>query len=208
MPKKTRRTGQVSRRSSRRRAGHVVAAGRPIEPAPTDTSISHPSLENIETIVRLEEEAEREGSFAEIAAETIGRFAGTLAFVAVQVAFVTIWLIVNLGATPLSVIDPYPFVFLAGILAFETVILTAFVLIRQNRMSVRAERRNHLNLQISLLSEREVTKIIQMLERLSQHAGAGAVVVDREAHELGKQTQVEGIAEQLREKLEGDKSGA
>ena len=168
-----------------------------------DPSFNHPSIENIETIVRLEEEAEREGSFAEIAAETIGRFTGTIGFAAVQVAFVGAWLIVNSGATHLPVIDPFPFVFLAGILAFESVVLTSFVLIRQNRMSIRAERRNHLNLQISLLAEREVTKVIQMLERLSGHAGISAAVVDREAHELGKETPVEGIVQELREKLEG-----
>jgi uncharacterized membrane protein len=158
------------------------------------------SRQNIETIVKLEEAAEKSASPIAAAAERVGRFAGTIWFVAWQVVFAGAWIGINLHATRLRPFDPFPFVLLAGILAFETLILTSFVLIRQERMSVRAERRNHLNLQISLLAEKEVTKIIQMLEVLGERFGT--VISDDEIKELGKDTVVEGIADELREKLD------
>jgi uncharacterized membrane protein len=159
---------------------------------------------NIETIVRLEEEAERGGSFAEHMSETIGRFVGTLSFVVVQVAFVVVWIAVNAWRDNF---DPYPFPFLGGLLAFEAVTLTAFVLIRQNRMSLRADRRNHLALQITLLSEQEATKIIQMLERMSRQLGMEHQVTDRESRELSGDTSIDGIARDLQTEMEEDAKG-
>jgi uncharacterized membrane protein len=57
------------------------------------------------------------------------------------------------------------------VLALEAVLLTAFVLIRQNWMSLKADQRSHLDLQINLLAEREATKVIQLLQRISKHLG-------------------------------------
>ena len=50
------------------------------------------------------------------------------------------------------------------IVAVEAVFLSSFILMRQNRMMRRGERRNHLNLQIDLLAEKEITKLIQMTQ--------------------------------------------
>jgi hypothetical protein len=67
--------------------------------------------------------------------------------------------------------DPYPFSLLSVVLSMEAVLLTSFVLIRQNRMSKRVDQRSHLDLQINLLSEKEVTKVLQVLQRISRHLG-------------------------------------
>lgn len=158
---------------------------------------------NVQRIVRLEEGGERDRTLIDKISERIGHFAGTLGFVIFQTVMVTIWLVVNAGAVPsIPSFDPYPFGFLATVLGLEGVTLTAFVLIRQNRMSMRADRRNHLQLQINLLSEQEVTKVIQMLERMSQQMGIEAEVTDLESKELAADTPIEGIANELREHLE------
>jgi uncharacterized membrane protein len=69
-------------------------------------------------------------------------------------------------------------------------------------MSVIADRRSHLDLQISLLSEKETSKIIQMLERMSQQMGMDHHVTDRETKELGQATAVEDLARELTDKLD------
>jgi uncharacterized membrane protein len=160
---------------------------------------------NIEAIVRLEEEAERDRSALERFPETIGRFAGTLSFVAFQVVFLVAYVAANGGMIPgVEPWDPYPYSLLSGFFSLEGVLLTAFVLIRQNRMNRKADRRNHLDLQINLLSEKEITKVIQMLERLSNRLGIQHEVVDPEAEELSEITAVEGLARQLDSKLDPD----
>jgi uncharacterized membrane protein len=45
------------------------------------------------------------------------------------------------------------------------------VLITQNRMSQVAERRAELDLQISLLAEHEVTRLLSMVEAIGNHMG-------------------------------------
>ena len=67
-----------------------------------------------------------------------------------------------------------------------------------------ADRRSHLDLQISLLSEKETTKIIQMLERMSRQMGMEHYVTDHETKELGEATAVESLARELKDKLPDD----
>ena len=153
---------------------------------------------NVETILRLEDEAEADQSIAARASETIGRFAGTITFVLVQLCLVGLWLGINLGS---RAFDPFPFSLLSVVLSFECVMLTAFILIRQNRMSLRADQRTHLALQINLLSEQEATKIIQMLERMSRQMGIESAVTDSETRELGTDTSIDSIVRNLREPL-------
>lgn len=132
-----------------------------------DSALSRTAQANIAQVVQLEED-ERRRSFIDRFPEMIGSFAGNVDFVACQLAFVALWAVTNLSVVPgLPVFDPFPFSLLSSPLSLEGVLLTAFVLIRQNRMSLIADRRIHLDLQISLLSEKETTKIIQMLERIS-----------------------------------------
>jgi uncharacterized membrane protein len=156
---------------------------------------------NIERIIRMEEEAEGERNAVDRLAETVGRFAGTLWFVGVATVFCAGWIVLNRGEDAL---DPFPFHLLAGIIAFVALVLTSFVLIRQNRMSVRGDLRNHLALQVNLLAEQEGTKIIQMLESMSRQLGIEHGVVDNETKELGDETSIEAIAGQLRETIDKD----
>jgi len=165
----------------------------------------HTAQSNIEKIVQLEEEDERRRSFSDRFPEMIGSFAGSVTFVVCQLTFVGLWAVANSEIIPgLPVFDPFPFSLLSGVLGLESVLLTAFVLIRQNRMSLLADRRSHLDLQISLLAEKETTKIIQMLERMSQQMGMERHVTDRETKELGQATAVEDLARELTDKLDGN----
>src|SRR5215217_5500418 len=104
----------------------------------TDTaSPSRTAQSNIEKVVQLEEEEERRRSFADRFPEMIGSFAGSVPFVVCQLAFVGLWALANGGLVPgLPIFNPFPYSLLSGVLGLEGVLLTAFVLIRQNRMSM------------------------------------------------------------------------
>jgi uncharacterized membrane protein len=126
---------------------------------------------------------------------------GTIQFVLVQLAFLVAWISANAGVVPrLQGFDPYPFSLLSVVLSMEAVLLTSFVLIRQNRMSKRVDQRSHLDLQINLLSEKEVTKVLQVLQRISRHLGIEEAV-DAEAEELAKETEVDSLGRHLRATL-------
>jgi uncharacterized membrane protein len=155
---------------------------------------------NVEKVVKLETEQEKHVPPANRLSEAIARFAGTNAFVLVQLVCVGLWIVINTGVI-VDPFDPYPFVLLGMLLALEAVLLTSFVLIRQNRMGQIADHRAHLDLQINLLAEKESTKVLQLLQRMSREMGIEQLVTDRETKELSKDTEIEDVARDLKENL-------
>lgn len=171
-----------------------------------NTSAPETARTNISKIVELEEAGEENRPRTERTAAVIGRFAGTLSFVVGQLTFVAAWVTLNSGALPgFTAFDPFPFSLLSTVLSLQGVLLAAFVLIRQNRMSAISERRSHLGLQISLLSEKEATKVIQMLQRISRHMGIHENVSDAEVTEFAEATAVEDLARELDDRLPSEK---
>jgi uncharacterized membrane protein len=155
---------------------------------------------NIEAILKLEEKDEQELSAFHRVSHAVGWFVGTIYFVLFECIFVLSWIALNtrlLGNG--HAFDPHPFPLLSTVLALEAVLLTSFVLIRQNAMDLRSERRNHLDLQINLLAEKEATSILKILHEIAEHLKID-VSADAERAELAEDTAVESIARDLRSK--------
>jgi uncharacterized membrane protein len=176
----------------------------PDKPEQSTSEVSARAIrENIEAIAKLEEEFNLRRSAAERFADAIGNFFGTMRFIVLQTAVTVIWIIWNLGFIPgLPIFDKFPFLLLSMAMSTEAILLTAFVLIKQDRMSRRADQRAHLDLQINLLSEREMTLVLQMLDRISVRLGVrlpGSAV-----EELCEETSIAVLANELEEKLSTD----
>ena len=150
---------------------------------------------NIDAILKLEQEDERQLSPFHKVSHKVGWFVGTIYFVILQLALVLLWVRWNTYAT--TRFDPYPFPLLSAFLALEAVLLTSFVLIRQNAMDLQSERRNHLDLQINLLAEKEATSILRALGEIAEKFDID-LSRDVENSELTKDTTVESIARDLR----------
>ena len=165
---------------------------------------SRQSESHIDSIVRQEEEALERRSSSERLADAVGGFAGSLPFIAVHLVFLLAWLLVNDGEIPWArPFDPYPFSLLGVIVAVEAVILSSFILMRQNRMMRRGERRDHLNLQVDLLAEKEITKVLQMVRAICGHMGLQNIVADKEIRELSETTSIESLSQTLEDRLPG-----
>jgi uncharacterized membrane protein len=122
--------------------------------------------------------------------------------VLLHVAGFAAWFVVNLGLIPgIRPFDPYPFILLAMAVSCEAVLLSTFVLMKQNRMSRRGEQRDQLHLQVALLAEKEITKLLQGQRQISEHLGIQAVTSDPETRELSEVTAVDSLARELQRKL-------
>jgi len=97
--------------------------------------------------------------------------------------------------------DPFPFILLTMFVSMEGVILALFVLMKQNRMSRRADQRDHLHLQVNLLAEKEITTMLQLQQHLMSHLGMSEVAHDSQVQQLAEETAVENLADELKEKL-------
>jgi uncharacterized membrane protein len=162
------------------------------------THLEHGTVaKNIEAILKLEEDDERQLPGLHRVSHKVGWFVGTTNFVIIQAAFVVLWILWNASAS--QPFDPYPFPLLSAVLAFEAVFLTSFVLIRQNTMDRQSERRNHLDLQINLLAEKEATSTLKALHEIAAHFKIH-LSEEAENQELTQETPVESIARDLRSK--------
>lgn len=163
--------------------------------------MEHPAKQNLAAIARLEEAHLERRTVGERVGEAIVGAIGTLWFVALQAALIVGWIVVNLGAVPaVEPFDPFPFGILALLIATEGVFLAVFILIGQNRGTRQDAHRDHLHLQVSLLAEREATKMLQILTRVAQHLGV-AHEVDAESERLGEDTELEQLSSDVEERL-------
>jgi uncharacterized membrane protein len=97
--------------------------------------------------------------------------------------------------------DPFPFGVLAVVVSSESVVLTIFVLISQNRMTRQAERRSHLDLQVSMLAEQELTTMLDMQRKMCQHMGVDITSANQELQGFADATDVHKLASELEDKL-------
>ncbi len=159
--------------------------------------------DNIDSVLRLESAALSSRTRADRASDGIAAFVGSIPFVLTQVGLVVLWVAVNMGLVPqLPAFDPYPFSLLSMVVSTEGVLLSAFVIMKQNRMGTIANRRAHLDLQVNLLTEREVTRLLQVSEEIAERLGLQQA--RKTPAVLAQETEVEHLAGALDRKLAED----
>ena len=97
---------------------------------------------------------------------------GSMAFLIINAVFFAAWIIINTGKVEsIGVFDPFPFSLLTTIVSLEAIILAVFVLISQNRAMKVDDLREEIHLQINIVAEKEITKIMQMMSLLLEKQG-------------------------------------
>jgi len=104
-------------------------------------------------------------------ADGITDFTGSMAFVYVHVVWFALWILLNVGLIHIprvSEFDKFPFSLLTMIVSLEAIFLSTFVLISQNRLAAASEKRAELDLQVNLLAEQKATKVLEMLDQITE----------------------------------------
>ena len=162
----------------------------------------NPTQYNIEAIAQLEHDALGRRTPIERVSDVMTKLVGNLGFLLAHLLLICGWSLLNLHVIPgLKAFDPFPFGILALVVSSESVFLTIFVLISQSRMARQSERRSHLDLQVGMLSEQELTTILQMLQKLCQHVGVNVDSSKQEVQSFNKTTDVHKLASELEDKL-------
>ncbi len=172
-----------------------------VEHRSTTASRQTASDRNISAIARLEHAILDTRSIADRLAARITRIAGSGPMILAHLIALAGWITINMGAVPgIARFDAFPFDLLTTLVSIEVIFLTLFVLLNQNRMTIEADRRTHLNIQIDLLVEREMTLILRILNELSLREGVSNQFT-AELQELLKDTNVREIADKLDQAL-------
>ncbi len=153
---------------------------------------------NIQAIARLEQELHDNRSRTERVGDWIAHFFGSLQFIAAHVTVLVAWVAINIRTTPsLEPFDPYPFPLLSLVFSIEFFFLTTFVLMNQNLQSRRQEKWDHLTLQVSILTEQEVTKSMQAIHQICRHLGIEEAISDLELKNMAQDTPLAELVDEL-----------
>lgn len=163
---------------------------------------SNPIDANVETILRHEQEFLASRSHAERWGDSTAAVVGSLSFVACQLLFVAGWILANTAHVfAIRRFDPVPFSLLSVVLALEGILLASFILMRQARLSRRSDEREHLMLQILILTEKELTAVIGMNRQMAVKLGLGTVAADSQIQQLGRDVSIDEVAEAIQQNL-------
>lgn len=150
---------------------------------------------NVDVVSKLEAAAREQRTSTDRIAEAIANFCGSMTFVWVHVIWFGGWILINL-MPGIRHIDPFPFTFLTLVVSLEAIFLSTFILISQNHDTRISERRNHLDLQINLLSEQENTRMLAVLSAIAAKVGA-ELPEDPHEEALKRQTEPEKLVAQI-----------
>jgi uncharacterized membrane protein len=146
---------------------------------------------NLEALLLRQKSEERKRSTEEAIADKITSFTGSMSFVYLHLALFGIWILWNSKVLGLKPFDP-SFVILAMFASVEAIFLSTFVLISQNRSTKQADKRAELELQVNLLAEHEITKLINLVSAIAKKLEISAAS-DEEIDELSKDVHPEKV---------------
>lgn len=154
------------------------------------------------TIIKsFEAQQLKKRSWAIRTADQLATFFGSITFLGITLSFFTLWVIINLGLIPgVAIFDPYPFVLLITTVSLEAIILTIVVLMSQNRQSYINSLREEIDFQVNKITEKEVSKILKILIKLSEKQGIK--ITDKEIAEMVEDVEVSYIERRLQSQME------
>ena len=169
-----------------------------------DGTLNSALKRNIDALRRRRSEDAGRAALDEKLARAVTRFAGSMRFVYVHAALYGAWIVANLGWIPgLKPWDP-SFVVLAMIASVEAIFLSTFILITQNRMAAAADRRAELDLQVSLLAEAEITKLVELVSMIAERMHV-STAEQQEIEEMKKRVAPEAVLDAI-EKTEEEEA--
>lgn len=134
-------------------------------------------------------------------ADTMTAYFGSMVFLAMNALLFVVWILINTNKIPsIDAFDPFPFNLLTTLVSLEAIILAIFVLVSQNRSEKVDDLREETNLQLNLIEERELTKIIKMLVIVLEKQGVD-LSKDPELHKMLQPISEEEIERSLEKEI-------
>jgi uncharacterized membrane protein len=156
---------------------------------------------NVHEIAELEKQQLRDLPRADRISIAVTSVLGSFKAVLLHLSALLAWTLWNSIGPERLQFDPYPFGLLTMLVSMEGVLVALLVLVTQNRMAAQSDQRDRLNLQVDLLAEQEMTMVLRMLGRISDHLEVPPDAAEQSnARELMEHTNVSQLMDELRRK--------
>jgi len=162
-----------------------------------------PVEENVQAIKAWERAILLGRSKAEQVSDWIACTAASGPVLLLHVVWFGVWMTANVGLLPgVRPFDRFPFPFLTMTVSLEAIFLALFVLASQNRLARQSDKRSHLDLQIDLLAEREMTAVLQLLQDIARHLDVKSTVTPEQLRDLMEKTDLQSLTTRMDELAE------
>jgi uncharacterized membrane protein len=184
-----------------------MTSARPSRGADDDTSTAHGSPppgateaggpagvldETAQEVEALEEEERQKEPAQNRVAHRITEATGSMGFVIANVVFFTAWIVLNLPGMPTQ-FDEFPFAFLTMIVSLEAILLSVFVLMSENAQARHSDRRARVDMQVNILAERGITRLMTLVKDIHEHLGLEPREVE-DVEEMERTTRLTRVA--------------
>jgi uncharacterized membrane protein len=171
----------------------------PMKPGRDKRDVPEAAQKNLDLIADLEEEEQAKVGPLRRVIEMISSACGTPGYFVFVLAFIALWIVVNLWAKEAGwrYHDEPPFFWLQGLISTNALLLTISVLIRQDRMARLATHHAHLDLQINMLTEKKVTKALELIALLDEHQ-ADHKLDNKDVAELSQPADPEALMDKIK----------
>jgi uncharacterized membrane protein len=153
---------------------------------------------NIRKIIQIRLKTAKDQNIQDRIATGMTSFSGSMKFFYIHVMWFFLWFMLNSGHLWITPFDPYPYGFLTVVVSLEAIFLATFVLISQNLLAKESERLTDLGLQTGLLTEHELTRVLQMLRAIQNKIG---ISNDQDSNladaDLEKETKLEDVLAEI-----------
>jgi uncharacterized membrane protein len=159
---------------------------------------------NIQAIIALHNQAESKLTQDQRLIEKGTAWLSRPAFIYLSLAGMLLWMLYNFIAFKAGFLsfDPPPFPILQDVLSIASFLVTIMILSAENRQGKTQERQGQLDLQMNLLAEQKITKIIALVEELRRDLPSVKNRHDQEASTMQEATDPLEVLNALEEKLE------
>ena len=166
--------------------------------------LSEDVARNIETMAHLQTETDRKAGRIQRAIEKVTASIARPWTLNVILGGVAMWVIVNtLGpSVGLPQVDRPPFPWLQGLVSLSALIVTSMVLTTQSRQGHSASQRGNLELQVNLVAEQKIAKLIALLEELRRDLPSVRDRVDPVANSMAESVDHQAVLTILEETIE------
>lgn len=159
------------------------------------------ALPSSRLIQSLKAQSDAKRTIAERIADWATETFGSIGFLFANIAWFVVWMVVNTGLIPgIRPFDPFPFGLLTMIVSLEAIILAIFVLISQNRAEKVDDLREEVDLQVDLIAEEELTKLLKMVALLLEKHGIDTTG-DQELQAMIQPTNIQKLEEILEKQI-------
>jgi len=156
--------------------------------------------DHVDLIAKHEQEFLARRTRWERASDAIAVFVGSGRFILLHLVLYAVWVLLN--ALPhLQHFDPRPFALLQTITACEAILVASFIVMRQTRLGRRSDERDHLMLQVLLLTEKELTAVLSLNRGIATEVGLEREANTRVLREMSKETQIDEVAQTIKEQV-------